>query len=239
MARKKASKHTVSLSQDFSSSPFKNLQGLSLFAEQKPLQQGGATRQATVDVKKLNDPSSGPHSFADEMDSLGVKPLAERACKGRDPAGKPEMKPSQSSPVTQEDRERAVFLDAVGTVDKLFKDAWPEEKPARLAVPRRMKQVERGQLKPETELDLHGLTVDEASAKVGYFLMDASHQGFQTVLIITGKGLHSSDGPVLRQAVEKLLNHHREQVLEWGIAPRRYGGGGALIVFLRQVAVTE
>jgi DNA-nicking Smr family endonuclease len=54
-------------------------------------------------------------------------------------------------------------------------------------------------------------------------------------LIITGKGLHSSDGPVLRQAMEKLLNQQREHVLEWSVAPRRFGGDGALIVFLRQV----
>ena len=99
-----------------------------------------------------------------------------------------------------------------------------------------MRQVERGHLRPEAELDLHGLTVDEASEKVRFFLGDACFQRFQTVLIITGKGLHSSDGPVLRQAMETLLNHLREQVIEWGIAPRRFGGDGALIVFLRQVA---
>jgi DNA-nicking Smr family endonuclease len=235
MAKKKASKQKISLPQEFSSSPFKNLKGLPLSEEQKPLQQGAVTKRATVDIKEPGDSLSGPRSFADEMDSLGVKPLAERASKGQGAAGKPEMRPSQLPPVAREDCERAAFLDAVGTVDKLFIDEWPEEQPAKRAVPRRMKQVERGQLKPEAELDLHGLTVDEASAKVGYFLRDVSYQGFQTVLIITGKGLHSSDGPVLRQAVEKLLNNQREQVLEWGIAPRRYGGGGALIVFLRQV----
>jgi DNA-nicking Smr family endonuclease len=235
MAKKKASKQKTSSPQEFSSSPFKNLKGLSLFEEQKPLQQNAVTKRATVDIKEPSDPSSGPHSFVDEMDSLGVKPLAERAFKGQDSAGKPEVKPSQLPPMAQEDCERAAFLDAVGTVDKLFKDEWPDEKSAKQAVPRRMKQVERGQLKPEAELDLHGLTVAEASAKVGYFLRDVSYQGLQTVLIITGKGLHSNDGPVLRQAVEKLLNSQREQVLEWGIAPRRYGGGGALIVFLRQV----
>ena len=235
MAKKKASKQKISSPQEFSSSPFKNLKGLPLSEEQKPLQQGAETKRSTVDLKEPDDPFSGLRSFSDEMDSLGVKPLAERAFKGQDPAGKPEMKPSQLPPMAQEDCERATFLDAVGTVDKLFIDEWPEEKPAKQAVPRRMKQVERGQLKPEAVLDLHGLTVEEASAKVVYFLRNVSYQGFQTVLIITGKGLHSSDGPVLRQAMEKLLNNQREQVLEWGIAPRRYGGGGALIVFLRQV----
>jgi DNA-nicking Smr family endonuclease len=96
-----------------------------------------------------------------------------------------------------------------------------------------MRQVGRGQLKPEAELDLHGLTVEESSAQVRFFLQNASYQGFRVVLVITGKGLHSNDEPVLRRAMEKLLNELREQVLEWGVAPRRYGGDGALVVFLR------
>jgi len=137
---------------------------------------------------------------------------------------------------SREEREESAFLEAIGNVEKVFKDEWPEDEPARQAVPRRMKQVERGQLKPEVELDLHGLTVAEASAKVRFFLQDAIYHGFQTALVITGKGLHSNDGPVLRQAMETLLNQQPEQVVEWGIAPRRYGGEGALVVFLRQVA---
>jgi DNA-nicking Smr family endonuclease len=70
--------------------------------------------------------------------------------------------------------------------------------------------------------------------KVPFFLQDSVYQGFQTVLIITGKGLHSKEGPVLRTAVEKLLSQQKEQVLEWGLAPQRYGGSGALVVFLRR-----
>jgi len=78
------------------------------------------------------------------------------------------------------------------------------------------------------------LTVEEACTKVRFFLQDALYQGYRTVLVITGKGSHSSDGPVLRIAMERLLESQRELVLEWGIAPPRYGGSGALIVFLRQ-----
>jgi DNA-nicking Smr family endonuclease len=39
---------------------------------------------------------------------------------------------------------------------------------------------------------------------------------------------------VLRQAVEALLQESKRQVVEWGLAPRRYGGSGALVVFLRK-----
>ena len=130
---------------------------------------------------------------------------------------------------------RADVLDAVGRVEKIFKDEWPEDRSSKRAVPRRMKQVERGQIMPEVTLDLHGLSVESATEKLTYFLQDAVYQGFQTVLIVTGKGLHSSDGPVLRQAMETLLNELREQVVEWGVAPKRYGGSGALVVFLRKL----
>lgn len=203
--------------------------------EHKPLTHGPAVRQATADVNEPPASSNGYDFFAEEMSFLGVKPLAERVVQEPASAKEPERMVSPET-MSREERETAAFLDAVGCVEKVFKDEWPEYMPVKQAVPRRMKQVERGQLKPEAELDLHGLTVDEASAKVRFFLRDVRYQGFLTVLIITGKGLHSSDGPVLRQAMEKLLNQQREHVLEWGVAPRRFGGDGALIVFLRQVA---
>jgi DNA-nicking Smr family endonuclease len=235
VAKKKTSKQKAPLPKEFSSSPFKNLKGLSAFTEQKAAVSDDVNREKRVDVKQATEPSEEPHSFADEMDFLGVKPLQAIDVVERAPARKADESTPQSPRLSREEREEAAFLDAIGSVEKVFKDEWPEDEPLRQAVPRRMRQVERGQLKPEAELDLHGLTVDEASTKVRFFLQDALYHGFHTILLITGKGLHSSDGPVLRQAMEKLLDLQREHVVEWGVAPRRYGGDGALVVFLRQV----
>jgi len=236
VAKKKSSKHKAQPVKEFSSSPFKNLKGLSAFAEPKAEVQKNPTSVAKVDIKQTTETSDEQHSFADEMNFLGVKPLPESVIEqtGR-PVGKVATKAPPIPKQSREEREETAFLEAIGNVEKVFKDEWAEEEVAKQAVPRRMRQVERGQLKPEVELDLHGLTVDEASAKVRFFLQDAIYHGFQTALVITGKGLHSSDGPVLRQAMETLLNQQREQVIEWGIAPRRYGGDGALVVFLRQM----
>lgn len=235
MAKKKSAKQQTAPVKDFSSSPFRNLKGLSAFVEQKPPAQAVSSRQPEAGGKPPGAFPSDSHSFVEEMDFLGVKPLPERVVgKKAAPAETLEEKPLPMQ--TREEREEAVFLEAVGSVEKVFKDEWPDDEPLKQAVPRRMKQVERGQLKPEAELDLHGLTIDEASAKALFFLHDAVYQGWQTVLIITGKGLHSKEGPVLRQAMEALLNQQREQVLEWGVAPPRYGGSGALVVFLRQAA---
>ena len=125
-------------------------------------------------------------------------------------------------------------VDIVDGMTTVCKEEWSDEVTIKRAAPRRMRQVERGQLLPEDELDLHGLSVDEARTKTRFFLQNAVFQGLCTVLLITGKGLHSDSGPVLRSAMEKFLSENNELVVEWGVAPRRYGGEGALVVFLRQ-----
>ncbi len=235
MAKKKSSKQKNPEQKEFSSSPFKKLKGLSAFQEPVSQPKDKTDESKVVETTKPSSSSEEHCSFADEMDFLGVKPLSGEVA--QEPVVEDVLK-VKSDPLpesSREERDKAAFLDALGSMETTFKDEWSEEEPEKQAVPRRMKQVERGQLKPETELDLHGLTIDEASGKVKFFLQDSVFQGFQTVLIITGKGLHSKEGPVLRTAVEKLLSQQKEQVLEWGHAPQRYGGSGALVVFLRSL----
>ncbi len=120
-------------------------------------------------------------------------------------------------------------------MDVCFRDEFPEEEQSLPAPqPRRMKQVRRGTLKPEARLDLHGLTRRQAVEKVGFFLQDCVHQGIKTVLLITGRGYGSQEGPILRPAIEEYLDSEgRVRVAEWGRAPKQYGGEGALVVFLR------
>jgi DNA-nicking Smr family endonuclease len=127
------------------------------------------------------------------------------------------------------------FLAAVDELGEVRRDEPPGADEPPRARPRRMKQLERGELRPAGELDLHGLIRDEALARTRTFLAHAARQGWPVVVIVTGKGLHSAAGPVLRQAVGRLLDTSREVVLEWGEAPRRFGGAGALVVFLRKV----
>ena len=231
MARKKSSQRKTARPQEFSHSPFEPLKGLSAFSAPLPPE---PPAQPAEPAGGEEDNAPAENRFAEEMSFLGVKPLSGRVIA---PAGS-DQEESSKTPVgpepSRQEQDKAAFLAAIGGKTTTFSDAWPEESPARHALPRRMKQVERGQLRPEAELDLHGLTVDEAVAKVRFFLQNATFQEFQAVLIITGRGLHSSDGPVLREAVTKLLGQLREQVLEWGMAPRRYGGDGALVVFLRR-----
>ena len=232
MAKKK-NRQNITIPKDFSNNPFKNVKGLPAFETKNNASSCSKSSQKHPDASKFGS-DEAQTSFTEEMTFLGVKPLkrdeqgdvasSERAKRGTKPAVGTE----------RDEGDLSTFLNAIGSMEKVFKDEWSEDVPEKRAVPRRMKQLERGQLLPEDELDLHGLTVAEATAKVPFFLQNAIFQGFSTVILITGKGLHSEGDPVLRSAMERLLNEKKEQVVEWGVAPRRYGGEGALVVFLRQ-----
>jgi DNA-nicking Smr family endonuclease len=234
MARKKSFPGKPAPAQEFSHSPFRNLKGLSAF--DVPQTQPMTDKVAKSATKEPEVPTDDLNAFADEMALLGVKSLPERDAEAMGPVKGTPQQPLQSPEVSGEERDRAVFLEALGAMSTTFVDESPEAETGRQAAPRRIRQVARGQLKPEAELDLHGLNAAEAVAKVRFFLQDTRFRGLETLLIITGKGLHSGDGPVLRQAVEKLLAQMHELVLEWGVAPRRYGGDGAVVVFLRRPA---
>ncbi|MCM2265329.1 MAG: Smr/MutS family protein [Desulfuromonadales bacterium] len=130
--------------------------------------------------------------------------------------------------------DRDEFLAAIDHLNPPIEEQHPAEEEPPRARPRRMRQLERGEIKPSAELDLHGLTRDEAVARAKAFLAHAARQGWAAVVIITGKGLHSAEGPILRRAVELLLGQSGQLVLEWGKAPRRFGGAGALVVFLKR-----
>ena len=234
MAKKKKNR-AKALPQDFSNNPFKKLKGLSAFEEQNHTTDSNETvqeenRLTDADVEEQSD------SFAAEMASLGVEPLAEGGVDRPESVEEGEVSDPAAGAVDEQD-DASIFLDAVGSMTTVFKEECYDEETDKRAVPRRMRQFERGQLLPEDELDLHGLSVDEARTKTRFFLQNAVFQGLHTVLLITGKGLHSADGPVLRSAMEKFLSENNELVVEWGVAPRRYGGDGALVVFLRQQEV--
>ena len=133
--------------------------------------------------------------------------------------------------VSEEDQ----FLQAMGQLQVDFTDSLPEEESPPSASARRMKQLKQGRLSPEASLDLHGLTRTDVADKLRFFLQDSLLQGYQTLLVITGRGLHSTGGePVLRVEVERFLaGEGHKWVAEWGRATKQYGGAGALILFLR------
>lgn len=99
-------------------------------------------------------------------------------------------------------------------------------------------RLRRGQIRPETQIDLHRLTQHEAHDALLRFLAAAQLAGRRCVLVITGKG-YGTDGAVgvLKSNVPRWINESpaRERVLAFAHAAGRDGGEGALYVLLRRI----
>ena len=94
-------------------------------------------------------------------------------------------------------------------------------------------RLRRGHWTLQGEIDLHGLTADEARDHLSQFLLDARGRGWRCVRVIHGKGLSSpAKEPVLKGKVRRWLAHW-DDVLAYCEAPRHAGGGGAVLVLLR------
>ena len=77
------------------------------------------------------------------------------------------------------------------------------------------------------EIDLHGMTVDEALPRVDEFLHGAYEAGLYRVWVIHGKGTG-----ILRREVKRYLKKH-PLVESYRTAENRNGGEGATEVELR------
>jgi DNA-nicking Smr family endonuclease len=96
-----------------------------------------------------------------------------------------------------------------------------------------LSKLRRGHWTLQGEIDLHGLTADEARDHLSQFLLDARGRGSRCVRVIHGKGLSSpAKEPVLKGKVRRWLAHW-DDVLAYCEAPRHAGGGGAVLVLLR------
>jgi len=84
----------------------------------------------------------------------------------------------------------------------------------------------------QDDLDLHGLTAEQAMAETAAFLAGSRRRGLRCVRIVHGKGLRSAGRePVLKKKVRKLLTR-RDEVLAF-VEPRGFhGGSGAVVVLL-------
>jgi hypothetical protein len=85
-------------------------------------------------------------------------------------------------------------------------------------------------------LDLHGLTGDEARRRTEQWLMDRQAERVRTVVVVTGRGLHSQGIPVIRNEVEHLLQLLKGTlVVRWESA----GFGGSFRIELRRPPETD
>ena len=94
--------------------------------------------------------------------------------------------------------------------------------------------------------DLHGLTLDEANNKVREIILSCSKKNFKEILLITGKGLHSSQDDVykssqlskLRYSVPEFIKSNLEisqLILSVETPLQKDGGDGALLIKLKKL----
>ncbi|MDR3192525.1 MAG: Smr/MutS family protein [Treponema sp.] len=86
--------------------------------------------------------------------------------------------------------------------------------------------------RPDAEIDLHGLSQDEAWASLESFFARAKDRGYIKVSVIHGKGNHSAGEAVLKRTVRKFIENC-PFAGESGHRDSRSGGNGATWVLLK------
>ena len=121
-----------------------------------------------------------------------------------------------------------LWLRRYGTIDK---DKIAEEQNER------SKYYDRNYLlnmAPEARLDLHGLHQDEAQQSLDRFITDCKARGLRKVLIIHGKGIHTSGSdPVLGELVRRFIEHDKRCGASGHPKTKAEGGSGATWVLLK------
>ncbi len=113
-------------------------------------------------------------------------------------------------------------------------------------VPDKDKKYQITKSKSKFSFDLHGLTLNEANKKVEEIIRSCSEKNYREILLITGKGLHSTQNDVyksselskLRFSVPEFIKSNTEiskLVLSIINAPQIDGGEGALLIKLKKL----
>jgi DNA-nicking Smr family endonuclease len=116
--------------------------------------------------------------------------------------------------------------------DALLREKRDREPPRPVPLKKRLKRYPP----PQNQLDLHGLTAMEAQVRTETYLRHSWRNGFFTLRVVVGRGLHSEFGAVLPHVVEDLLVRlKRDGVVLWFEWDRKIKShSGSLIVYLNQ-----
>jgi len=211
---------------DFSNAPFKGLKAFS--AETPPPPKDESVKP--VQPPKPADEADDGELFLRHVE--GVRKL------NREPSEKRPFKVTgEPAGRARDEEEQSLFLSSLSGMDVTFRDEFPDVEPLRPLAANRLRQLKSGAIRIDLELDLHGLTKDEALVSLGKFVSGAFNRGQKAILVITGKGNNSPGEPVLQGAVASWLREAgKKMVAEFCPAPRQMGGGGAFVVFLKERA---
>ena len=214
---------------EFHATPFSELKGMAL-PEMMP-----AKKEKPEPPKSAEALDNGLDLFLQAV--ADVKPLRDQSQKPVRADGGAKAVSTKLPAVSAADEQAGqLFIQEISRLklDTKFVDSLPDDGELQPLSNNRLRQVKRGIVSVDYQLDLHGLTREEALLALPRFLLSARQKGQKAALIITGKGHHSSEEPVLQQAVASWLRDAgRDLVVEFAPAPRDMGGGGAFVVFLR------
>ena len=96
-----------------------------------------------------------------------------------------------------------------------------------------LKKLRQGKFSIEHELDLHGLSVEQARQELQAFLGECEAIGIRNAIIVHGKGFRSKEKPVIKPMVNRWLREV-DNVLAFHSAQPRDGGSGAVYVLFRK-----
>lgn len=185
--------------------------------------------------KRKGGGKTAPPSLSDDESSLfrtsigDTRPLPDN--------GKTVFPPHLPWPVPRQNRTDANPLAVDGLNDHIPQElAGTDEEFFFLrpgVAPLTMKRLRRGHWAIQAELDLHGMTSDEARACLIGFLDECKQLGLRCVRVIHGKGLSSRNRePVLKLKTASWLMQ-RPEILAFCQARPMDGGSGAVIVLLK------
>jgi DNA-nicking Smr family endonuclease len=217
----KKKKKTEPKNKDFNHAPFKSLKGFVTESAGQPIQ-----------ASEVKPPKPAAPEEDDAM--LFLRSVADVKRISSQQSSEKKAKVAVSVPPKIDDAESRLFLQSLDKMDVTFRDELPDVEPLKPVAINRLRQLKSGAIRIDLELDLHGLTREEALESLKHFISGAYNRGQKAVLVITGKGNNSPGEPVLQGAVVSWLRENgKTMVAEFSPAPQQMGGGGALVVFLK------
>jgi len=182
------------------------------------------------------DAESEEKLFSEAM--KGVTPISQENCVERKPTFRPTVARRSNDADFQEDKETLSRLDSLiqyGAGFQIIDTPEYVEGTGYNVAPEVARRLHRGDFSIQAHIDLHRLGAREAKEVFEKFLKWAVITGKRGVLIIHGRGLSSSSGPILKEKVIEWITHGRwrKWVAAYASARSCDGGAGATYALLR------
>jgi DNA-nicking Smr family endonuclease len=228
-----------------------SMEGVVPLAERNRVELAGErARVLRGTVKRSADPlakpdvDDAPPLLPSDSERMGAADLFRHAVRGAAPIPEknrvePERPQPRPEPIKRSEDEASALRETmeapISLEDRL--EMGDEAVFLRPGMPRRaLLDLRRGRWTLQGELDLHGLTREDARAALSRFLTSSLQRGVRCVRVIHGKGLGSPGGVSILKQLSRGWLAQREEILAFCQAGPTQGASGALLVLLRGAA---